>query len=54
MRGCERQILADEKFYDEKTRAAEKEDIGSLAPAVPGSRPHEVIDNPVDSGSNEG
>ena len=50
----ERQILATEKFYDEAIRAAEQEDIEILSSVVPGSRLHEIIHNPIDSGIDEG
>ena len=54
MSDYELQILATEKFYDEAIRAAEKEDIEILSSVVPGSRLHEVIHNPIDSGIDEG
>jgi hypothetical protein len=54
MSDYELQILATEKFYDDAIRAAEKEDIEILSSVVPGSRLHEVIHNPVDSGIDEG
>ncbi len=54
MSDYERQILATEKFYDEKIRAAEQEDIEILSSVVPGSRLHEIIHNPIDSGIDEG
>ena len=50
----ERQILETEKFYDEAIRAAEQEDIEILSSVVPGSRLHEIINNPIDSGIDEG
>ena len=54
MSDYERQILATEKFYDEQIRAAEQEDIEILSSVVPGSRLHEIIHNPIDSGIDEG
>jgi hypothetical protein len=54
MSDYERQILATEKFYDDAIRAAEQEDIEILSSVVPGSRLHEVIHNPIDSGIDEG
>ena len=54
MSDYELQILSTERFYDEKIQAAEKEDIEILSSVVPGSRLHEVIHNPIDSGIDEG
>ena len=54
MSDYELQILNTEKFYDQAMRAAEQEDIEILYSVVPGSRLHEVINNPVDSGIDEG
>ena len=54
MSDYELQIRATEKFYDAAIRAAEQEDIEILSSAVPGSRLHEVIHNPIDSGIDEG
>ena len=54
MSDYELQILATEKFYDEKIHAAEQENIEILSSVVPGSRLHEVIHNPIDSGIDEG
>jgi hypothetical protein len=54
MSDYERQILATEKFYDEAIRAAESENIEILSSVVPGSRLHEKIHNPIDSGIDEG
>lgn len=50
----EKQIMNTEKFYDEAMRTAEQEDIEILSSVVPGSRLHEVIHNPIDSGIDEG
>ena len=54
MNDYERQILETEKFYDDAIRAAEQEDIEILSSVVPGSRLHEIINNPIDSGIDEG
>ena len=42
------------EFYDRAIRAAEDEDIEVLSSVVPGSLLHEKINNPVDSGIDEG
>lgn len=54
MTDYELQIHATEKMYDEAIRAAEQEDVEILSSVVPGSRLHEIIHNPVDSGIDEG
>ena len=54
MSNYELQLLATAKYYDAAMRAAEAEDIEILSSVVPGSRLHEVINNPVDSGIDEG
>lgn len=54
MSDYELQILSTGKFYDEAMQAAEREDIEILTSVVPGSRLHEVIHNPIDSGIDEG
>jgi hypothetical protein len=54
MNNYEKQILATEQFYDKAILAAELEDIEVLSSVVPGSRLHEVIHNPIDSGIDEG
>jgi hypothetical protein len=54
MSNYERQIQATAKVYDEAMRAAEQEDIEILSSVVPGSRLHEIIHNPIDSGIDEG
>ena len=54
MNNYEKQILATEQFYDKAIIAAELEDIEVLSSVVPGSRLHEVIHNPIDSGIDEG
>ena len=54
MSSYERQIQATAKIYDEAMRAAEREDIEILSSVVPGSRLHEIIHNPIDSGIDEG
>ena len=47
-------MLSTGKFYDEAMRSAEQEDVEILSSVVPGSRLHEVIHNPIDSGIDEG
>ena len=54
MSNYERQILATAKIYDEAIHAAEQENIEILSSVVPGSRLHEIIHNPIDSGIDEG
>lgn len=54
MSNYERQIQATSHFYDEAMKAAEQEGIEILSSVVPGSRLHQVIHNPVDSGIDEG
>jgi len=54
MSDYELQILETGKFYDKAIQAAEQEDIEILCSVVPGSRLHEVIHNPIDSGIDEG
>jgi hypothetical protein len=54
MSDYELQIQATGKYYDEAIHAAEQEDIEILSSVVPGSRLHEVIHNPIDSGIDEG
>lgn len=54
MSNYEMQIRKTELFYDAAIREAEREGIEVLTSVVPGSRLHEVINNPVDSGIDEG
>ncbi len=54
MSDYELQILNTEKFYDQAMKQAEQEDIEILCSVVPGSNLHEVINNPIDSGIDEG
>ena len=54
MSNYERQIQATAQIYDAAIRAAEQEDIEILSSVVPGSRLHEIIHNPIDSGIDEG
>ena len=54
MSNYELQIRATARYYDNAIRAAEREDLEVLSSVVPGSRLHEVIHNPVDSGIDEG
>lgn len=48
------QVLISERFYDQKIAAAEKEDIEILSSVVRGSRLHEGIHSPIDSGIDDG
>jgi hypothetical protein len=54
MSNYELQIRKTEQYYDEAIRVAERESIEVLHSFVPGSRLHEIINNPVDSGIDEG
>ena len=54
MSNYELQIRETAQYYDAAIRAAEQENIGILSSVVSGSRLHEVIHNPVDSGIDEG
>jgi len=54
MSDYELQILATARCYDDAIHDAEQEDIEILSSIVPGSRLHEVIHNPIDSGIDEG
>ena len=54
MSNYEQQILATAKYYDAAMQAAEAEGIEILSSIVPGSRVHPVINNPIDSGIDEG
>jgi len=54
MSNYELQILATSQYYDNEMHAAEVEGIEILSSVVPGSRLHEVINNPIDSGIDEG
>jgi hypothetical protein len=54
MSNYEIQILKTGQYYDEAIRAAEREDIEILSSVVTGSRLHGIINNPVDSGIDEG
>ena len=54
MSNYELQIRATEQYYDNAIRAAEQESIEILSSVVPGSRLHQVIHNPIDSGIDEG
>jgi hypothetical protein len=54
MSNYEHQMLATAKIYDEAIHAAEQENIEILSSVVPGSRLHEIIHNPIDSGIDEG
>jgi hypothetical protein len=54
MSNYELQIRKTEQYYDEAIRLAEQESIEILNSWVPGSRLHEIINNPIDSGIDEG
>jgi len=54
MSNYEQQIRNTARFYDDAMHAAEQEDIEILCSVVAGSRLHEVINNPIDSGIDEG
>ena len=54
MSNYEKHIRATEQYYDEAIRAAEQESIEVLSSVVPGSRLHQIIHNPIDSGIDEG
>ena len=54
MSNYETQIRATEQYYDDAIRVAEQENIEVLSSVVPGSRLHQIIHNPIDSGIDEG
>jgi hypothetical protein len=54
MSNYELQILNTARYSDDAIHAAEQEDIEILSSVVSGSRLHDVINNPVDSGIDEG
>lgn len=54
MSNYEMQIRNTGKLYDQAIRDAEREGIEVLHSFVPESRLHEIINNPVDSGIDEG
>lgn len=54
MSNYELQIRKTGQIYDEAIRAAESEGIEVLTSVVPGSNLHDIINNPVDSGIDEG
>ena len=54
MSNYELQIRKTGQIYDEAIRASESEGIEVLSSIVPGSRLHEIINNPIDSGIDEG
>jgi len=54
MSNYEMQIRNTGQIYDAAMRAAELEGIEVLSSVMPGSRLHEIINNPVDSGIDEG
>ena len=54
MSNYELQIRKTGQYYDEAIRVAESENIEILHSFVPESRLHEIINNPIDSGIDEG
>ena len=50
----EMQLQSTARMFDNAIKAAEQENIEVLSSVVPGSRLHEVINNPLDSGIDEG
>jgi hypothetical protein len=54
MSNYEIQIHKTGQIYDEAMRAAELEGIEILSSVVPGSRLHDIVNNPADSGIDEG
>lgn len=54
MSNYELQIRKTSSIYDDAIRAAEQENIEVLCSQVAGSRVHELIHNPIDSGIDEG
>lgn len=54
MSNYELQIRATGLYYDDAIHTAEQEDIEILSSVVAGSRLHQVIHNPIDSGIDEG
>jgi hypothetical protein len=54
MSNYELQLIATARIYDDAMHAAEGEGIEILSSVVPGSNLHQVINNPIDSGIDEG
>jgi hypothetical protein len=54
MSNYEMQIRKTSQIYDDAIRTAEYEGIEILNSVVPGSHLHEIINNPLDSGIDEG
>ena len=54
MSNYEIQMRNTGQIYDRAMRDAEREDIEILSSMVPESRLHEILNNPVDSGIDEG
>ena len=54
MSNYEMQIHETARIYDAAIVAAEQEGIEVLSSVVHGSRLHEIIHNPIDSGIDEG
>jgi hypothetical protein len=54
MSNYELQIRQTGEYYDRAMRLAEQDSIEILESWVPDSRLHEIINNPIDSGIDEG
>lgn len=54
MTAYENQIMRTEAYYDDCIADVEREGGEVLSSIVPGSRLHEVINNPIDEGIDEG
>ena len=54
MSNYELQIMKTGQIYDKAIREAEREGIEVLESFMPDSRLHQVINNPIDSGIDEG
>ena len=54
MSDYELQILSTGKVNDQAMLAAESDNIEILSSVVTGSRLHDIINNPIDSGIDEG
>ena len=50
----EQQLLETNRRHDELMREIEKVDPNVLSSVVPGSRLHEIINNPITEGIDEG
>lgn len=54
MSAYEQQILDTGRSFDERIREIERNDPNILSSVVPGSRLHQLINNPVTEGIDEG